>query len=72
MAADIDLATKTSGVVDVDLWYSNVYELYNSGINFARYAEIQDIFENKVKIMPRLLTNKCEDCSAKEKKKTCI
>ena len=70
--AEIDLATKTKGVVDVDMWYANVYELFNSGWDLARFAEIQEIFKKAVQIAPRLITNSCKACSAEEKKTLCI
>lgn len=66
------MATKTSGNVDVDLWYANVYELFNSGWDLVRFAEIQEIFKSKVQIAPRLITNSCKGCSAEEKKSLCI
>lgn len=50
ISAEIDLATKTDGNVDVDLWYANIYELFNSGWDLVRYAEIQHVFQNRVKI----------------------
>jgi len=40
ISAEIDLATKTAGNVDVDMWYANVYELFNSGWDLVRFAEM--------------------------------
>lgn len=53
--AEIDLATKTKEVVNVDMWYGNIYEFYNSEIDMQKYAEIQDIFNHKATITPRLV-----------------
>ena len=72
IAAEIDLATKTAGTVNVDLWYANIYELMNSGWDLARFAEIQEIFNKKVQIQPRLITNSCPACTAEERKALCI
>ena len=38
ISAEIDLATKSAGNIDVDLWYANLYELFNSGWDLGRYA----------------------------------
>lgn len=54
------------------MWYANVYELFNSGWDLARFAEIQEIFKKAVQIAPRLITNSCKACSAEEKKTLCI
>lgn len=70
--AEIDLATKTKGTVNTDMWYANIYELYNSGWDLARFAEIQEIFKARVKIHPRLITNSCNKCTDEEKSNLCV
>ena len=70
--AEIDLARVTSGVVNVDMWYGNIYELFNSGWDLGRFTEIQQIFEQDVQIHPRLITNQCLSCSREEKKALCV
>ena len=56
----------------VDLWYANVYELFNSGWDLVRFSEIQWLFKDRVQIAPRLITNRCLKCAPEEKKKKCI
>lgn len=72
ISAEIDLATKSSGNINVDLWYANIYELFNSGWDLVRFSEIQFLFKDRVQITPRLITNSCMGCSADEKKKLCV
>jgi hypothetical protein len=36
--ASIDLMTKTSGVVEVDIWYSTIYELVKSELDLDSLA----------------------------------
>lgn len=47
--------------IDVDLWYENIYELYESKWNFLNLARMQDIFDSDgyaqstVNLQPRAL-----------------
>ena len=38
--AHIDIAEPTSGAVHVDLWYTSIYELFNSGWDFRELAKV--------------------------------
>lgn len=47
--------------INVDLWYNNIYELYESKWNFINLARMQDIFDSdgysqsSVNLQPRAL-----------------
>ena len=72
ITADIDLASKTDGMVAVDMWYANSYELFNSGWDLNKYSQIGFHMTDKAQIVPRLITNRCLKCSPEEKKSKCI
>ena len=55
---------KTDGAIQVDLWYASASELYNSNIEFEDYAQMQQIFGDKVNFIPRTMTSECTGCSA--------
>jgi len=46
--AEIDLISRTKGNLQVDLWYSGAYELMQAGLDLNKYAEMQDIFGERV------------------------
>ena len=62
MRAVVDLAQQTNGMIQVDLWYSGAYELMQVGLDFKKYAEMQEIFKHKVKFQPRTMTTSCTRC----------
>ena len=46
--AEITLATKTKGKIDVDLWYTGTYEFLQSGWEMSTLAKMQDIFVSNI------------------------
>jgi len=48
MQADITLASKTKGKIDVDLWYTGTYEFLQADWDLATLARMQDIFVGKL------------------------
>lgn len=65
--ADIDLMTKTDSQIDVDLWYTGAYELMQANIDLPKYSMMQEIFTEKVRFHPRILTTECSICSDRTK-----
>ena len=45
----INLATKTSDTIDVDLWYIGAKELASSNFDLGRLAQMKDIFGSRIK-----------------------
>ena len=72
MQATIDLQTKTEGVVEVDIWYSTIYELAKSYIDLDSLATMEDIFNGTVRFQPRVLTRNCQYCSEYTQENLCI
>lgn len=72
--ADISVATKTKGMIDVDLWYTGAYEFRTAGWDFKDLAEMQDIFSHRIAFEPRAIINRCNKglCSKEEKNTLCI
>ena len=60
--AEISLATKTRGLIDVDLWYTGTYEFLRSGWDLEAFGQMQDIFTSKVNFQPRIITSRCLYC----------
>lgn len=46
MQAIIQGKMSKSDTINVDLWYDNIYELYESKWNFMNLAKMQDIFDS--------------------------
>jgi hypothetical protein len=53
--------------VDVELWYTSVYELFQSEWNLTRYSQMQDILKDGVKFQPRTLLRACQNCTEEVK-----
>ena len=58
--------------INVDIWYSTLYELQESRIDFDKLAKMQDIFKDKVIFHPRTYVYGCLWCDQKTKDKNCI
>lgn len=56
--ADIDLTTKSHDLVNVDFWYTDVYEIVLNGVDFTDYAEMSQIFDGHVNFQPRSMVYK--------------
>jgi hypothetical protein len=41
--------TKTAGVVEVDIWYSTIYELVKSELDLDSLALMEDVFNGTVR-----------------------
>ena len=67
-----DVAAKSSGKVNVDIWYSSLYELQDARMDFSSLAQMQDVFKDKVVFQPRTYTYGCLWCSKKKKEEKCI
>jgi len=61
-----------SDKVQVDVWYTSVYELFQSEWNMTRLSQMQDILKDHVKFQPRTLFRTCRFCPAKCIEKRCI
>lgn len=70
--AEISLATKTKGKIDVDLWYTGTYEFLQSGWDLAALAKMQDVFIERINFWPRIVTTRCLYCTPEMKQKMCI
>ena len=70
--ADIDLITKTDDQIEVDLWYTGAYELKQANIDLAKYSQMQEIFGEKVRFQPRILTTKCNIFCSLTETQQCI
>jgi len=70
--AEISLATKTKGKIDVDLWYTGTYEFLQSGWDLGTLAKMQDVFESRINFWPRIITTRCLYCTPDMKQKMCI
>lgn len=46
MQATISGKMGKADTIDVDLWYANIYELYQAKWNFNNLARMQDIFDS--------------------------
>jgi hypothetical protein len=57
------MATKTKGLLQVDLWYTGTYEFMNSGWNLGDLAMLQDYFTERVQFQPRSITTRCLYCA---------
>jgi len=70
--AEINLATKTSKDIEVDIWYSSIYELAQTGWDFRHFSLMEDVFQGKVHFQPRTLFRSCLYCSPQVKDEQCI
>lgn len=71
LQAEIVFGQQSNDPVKVDLWYSSVYELYHGRFNLPKYAQMQNIFKEKVIFQPRFVASSCQYCS-EEAKKQCV
>jgi len=69
--ADLSLMEKTDDTINVDLWYTGAYDLFQAGIDLTKYSQMQEIFNKNVMFQPRTLTMNCESCTDAMKKQ-CI
>lgn len=75
MQGVIDGKVTREDTVSVDLWYTNVYELYQSKWNLINMARMQDIFDSdgvetsRVTFQPRSLFWKGSSNSEEQKRK---
>ena len=58
--------------INVDIWYSSLYELQESRIDFDSLAKMQDIFTDKVVFQPRTYVYGCYWCDKKTREEICI
>jgi len=55
--ATIELAAKTSSKIYVDLWYTNIYELYLSHWDIVSLHEMTELFDGTVIFEPKPIIN---------------
>ena len=63
---------KSNDKINVDIWYSSLYELQDSRIDFSHLATMQDIFKDKVVFQPRTFIYGCLWCDQKTLEEKCI
>ena len=64
--AELELAPKTRGKIYVDLWYTNIYELFLSDLDFSNLSDLTSVFDNKVVFQPRMITRPCINCTEED------
>lgn len=72
MQADINIATKTKDPIDVDIWYSSVYELMQTGWDYNHFSKMEESFEKMVRFQPRTIYKTCVGCSKSYTDSQCI
>ena len=68
--ATVDIASKTKGTID--MWYSNIYELYISSWKLYELKAFRDMLEERIIFQPRTLKFNCANCWQAVKSKNCI
>ena len=48
LEAKLEYAAKSDKAVELDLWYSSIYELAFNDIDLRDYSDMSSLFENKV------------------------
>ena len=48
LEAKLEYAAKSDKAVELDLWYSSIYELAFNDIDLRDYSDKSSLFENKV------------------------
>ena len=69
---NVDIATKTNKPIELDMWYSSVYELWTSKFNFDDIGKMHRMLGDRIKFQPRTMTFNCDYCDKVTKEKWCI
>ena len=67
MEGEINIATKTKDPIQVDIWYSSLYELMQTGWDYEHFARMEESFDKMVHFQPRSVFKTCHGCKGVEK-----
>ena len=69
---NVDIATKTNNPVELDMWYSSIYELFTNRFNLHDIGKMHLMLNNRINFMPRTMTYNCDFCIKETKEKWCV
>lgn len=69
---NVDISTKTSKPIELDMWYSSIYELWTSKFELDDIGKMHRMLGKRVNFQPRTMTFNCDYCDEKTKEKWCV